>query len=100
MCLLLKHAYQVKKSTNYSTFVSPKLRKLSSFPKRHQLHVLRRLLCNPGVEGGGSRMKVTRTLIVSRPTGKERVTETRKNVRGGGYSSSRLEVKIADFCLT
>ena len=23
MCLLLKHAYQVKKSTNYSTFVSP-----------------------------------------------------------------------------
>ena len=57
MCLLLKHAYQVKKSTNYSTFVSPKLRELSSFPKRHQLHVLRRLLCqtfrNPGVEGGG-----------------------------------------------
>ena len=57
MCLLLKRAYQVKKSTNYSTFVSPKLRELSSFPKRHQLHVLRRLLCktfrNPGVEGGG-----------------------------------------------
>ena len=56
MCLLLKHACQVKKSTNYSTFVSPKLRKLSSFPKRHQLHVLRRLLCqtfrNPGVEEG------------------------------------------------
>ena len=23
MCLLLKHAYQVKKSTNYSTFYSP-----------------------------------------------------------------------------
>lgn len=23
MCLLLKHAYQVKKSTNYFTFVSP-----------------------------------------------------------------------------
>ena len=57
MCLLLKRAYQVKKSTNYSTFVSPKLRELSSFPKRHHLHVLRRLLCqtfrNTGVEGGG-----------------------------------------------
>ena len=31
MCLLLKHAYQVKKSTNYSTFVSPNYGNFSVF---------------------------------------------------------------------
>ena len=71
MCLLLKHAYQVKKSTNYSTFVSPNYGNFSVFLNvTNYMYFegfyvkLFETLGWRGGRGGESRMKVTRMLIV------------------------------------
>ena len=57
MCLLLKHAYQVKKSTNHSTFVSPNYGNFPVFLNVTNYMYFEgfyvKLFETPGVEEGG-----------------------------------------------
>ena len=68
MCLLLKHAYQVKKSTNYSTFVSPYYGNFPVFLNVTNYMYFEgfyvKLLETLGWRGGGIPHEVTRMLII------------------------------------